>query len=200
MVDSGGISHVVTESNMFSPVTREKLERHMKRIFSALKDRLKDRGEIVDSFVELFMRIDEDDCSYYLVHSRIRRAFSLEDVAAFQTNSTTAHRHSVMFAEFLSHCEHFPLHFADCDGRAARSLIRVLKKRFKKFPQYQRRQNPQLAEIVDAAFKELIAFDIEVKLNPTKSLPWVLVASRLLPVAEAYIQLRFGDPRARAAS
>ncbi|KAF8814750.1 hypothetical protein BYT27DRAFT_6959207 [Phlegmacium glaucopus] len=117
--------HIVTEAYMYDPSIAEKV--------CAWATEVERQAEIqgleLDGNVELFLEIDDDDCSYYLIDRATETLFWLTEYTTgelgLKSVVSDSHLKLLLEAQYWSHIENFCMHFGGLPPKAIDDLILV---------------------------------------------------------------------------
>ncbi|KAK0220251.1 hypothetical protein IW262DRAFT_1383573 [Armillaria fumosa] len=114
---------VVTEAYLYHAATMAKVDHWTKKIETLLEE----KKISVSSDVELFIKIEEDDCAYYFVNHATRTEFWLD---AIETDSlglpdvaSPSHLRIYLESLYWAHVEHFPMHIGGLPTKSYDDLI-----------------------------------------------------------------------------
>ncbi|KAK7026852.1 hypothetical protein VNI00_015394 [Paramarasmius palmivorus] len=117
---------IVTESYLYNSVTLEKVLYWSKHIEAILEEKQIPLSERI----ELFICIEEDGCSYYLVNHATQTQFWLEEVDTVSLGlpdvDSDSHLKIALAELYWIHVEYFPMHFGGLPAKSADNLICVL--------------------------------------------------------------------------
>ncbi|KAJ7291374.1 hypothetical protein C8J57DRAFT_1272469 [Mycena rebaudengoi] len=118
---------VVTEAYLYHPDVLDKAVRWIQKI----EDRIADKRIAISNQTELFIKIEDEDCAYYLVDHTTNAQFWLEDIDT-ETNDlglppvvSTSHLSIILEELYWSHVERFPTHFGGLSLETLDSLVCV---------------------------------------------------------------------------
>ncbi|KAJ7634769.1 hypothetical protein FB45DRAFT_474018 [Roridomyces roridus] len=121
-----GAPRVVTEAYLHRPETLGKVTRWVQKI----EEMLADQHFRMTEQVELFIKIEEDDCAYYFVDHVTHTEFWLEELNTYDLGLppvVSLQQFSIISEElYWSHVEHFPMHFGGVSTESLDSLLCVL--------------------------------------------------------------------------
>ncbi|KAK0449709.1 uncharacterized protein EV420DRAFT_1750506 [Desarmillaria tabescens] len=114
---------VVTEAYLFHAETMAKVTFWVKRIESLLDE----KNIKVSSSMELFIKIEEDDCAYYFVDHATRIEFWLDatetDALGLPDVASPSHLRICLEGLYWAHVEHFPMHIGGLPKKSYDDLI-----------------------------------------------------------------------------
>jgi hypothetical protein len=116
---------VVTEARMDDPGTAEKVCAWATEV----QRQAENEGFVLDSSIEIFLQIDEKDCSYYLVDRVAATIFWLTEYTTTELGLRSvvsdSHLKLLVEAQYWSHIENFCMHFGGLPSKAIDDLILV---------------------------------------------------------------------------
>ncbi|KAF7334018.1 hypothetical protein MVEN_02307000 [Mycena venus] len=119
-----GSFRVVTEAYLYRPETLDQVTRWIKKI----EDLMADKNFPVSGQLELFIKIEDEDCAYYFVDHATRAESWLEDIDTDNLGLppvvSLSQLHILCEELYWSHVEHFPMH-AGLDRNTLDSLVCV---------------------------------------------------------------------------
>ncbi|KAJ7126102.1 hypothetical protein C8R44DRAFT_119891 [Mycena epipterygia] len=120
-----GSLRVVTEAYLYRPETLDKVTRWLKKI----EDIIADKGFPVSDQLELFIKIEDEDCAYYFVDHATRAQSWLEDTDTDDLGLppvVSLSQLNILCEElYWGHVEHFPMHFGGLSRETLDSLVCV---------------------------------------------------------------------------
>ncbi|KAJ7138527.1 hypothetical protein C8R43DRAFT_955377 [Mycena crocata] len=120
-----GSPRVVTEANLYRPETLNKVTRWIKHIEDLVADKISPTSDQV----ELFIKIEDEDCAYYFVDNTTRAQFWIENVDTDDLGLppvVSLSQLNILCEElYWSHIEHFPMHFGGISSETLDSLVCV---------------------------------------------------------------------------
>ncbi|KAJ7231978.1 hypothetical protein C8J57DRAFT_1384368 [Mycena rebaudengoi] len=122
-----GPFRVVTEAYIYRPDVLDKAICWIQKI----EDRITDKRIAISNQTELFIKLEDEDCAYYLVDHTTNAQFWLEDIET-ETNDlglppvvSTSHFSIVCEELYWSHVERFPMHIGGLSLETLDSLVCV---------------------------------------------------------------------------
>ncbi|KAJ7910995.1 hypothetical protein B0H13DRAFT_2191949 [Mycena leptocephala] len=119
-----GSFRVVTEAYLYRPETLDQVTRWIKKI----EDLMADKNFPVSGQLELFIKIEDEDCAYYFVDHATRAESWLEDIDTDNLGLppvVSLSQLNILCEElYWSHVEHFPMHVG-LDRNTLDSLVCV---------------------------------------------------------------------------
>ncbi|KAG6811848.1 hypothetical protein H0H92_005581 [Tricholoma furcatifolium] len=120
--DASGI-RVVTEAYIYDAKVTEKVEYWVK----VVNETLLERQIVLSDDVELFIRVIDNDCSFYLVDHRSHSIFWLDTLDADEIGimpvASTSHLMLALQELYWTHVEYFPVHLKTLDVHLLEELI-----------------------------------------------------------------------------
>ncbi|KAJ7240437.1 hypothetical protein C8J57DRAFT_1370797 [Mycena rebaudengoi] len=120
-----GSFRVVTEAYLYRPDILDKAVRWIQKI----EDRIADKSIAISDQTELFIKIEDEDCAYYLVDHTTNSQFWLEDIETDDLGLppvvSTSQLGIICEELYWSHVEHFPMHFGGLSPETLDSLVCV---------------------------------------------------------------------------
>ncbi|KAJ6595727.1 hypothetical protein DFH09DRAFT_1135426 [Mycena vulgaris] len=120
-----GSPRVVTEAYLYRPETLGKVTRWIKKI----EDTVADKSFPISDQVELFIKIEGEDCAYYFVDHATRAQSWIEDIDTDELGLppvVSLSQLNILCEElYWTHVEHFPMHFGGLSRTTLDSLVCV---------------------------------------------------------------------------
>ncbi|KAJ6473316.1 hypothetical protein DFH09DRAFT_1057753 [Mycena vulgaris] len=120
-----GSLRVVTEAYLYRPQTLDKVTRWIKKI----EDIVADKSFPISDQVELFIKIEGEDCAYYFVNHTTRAQSWMEDIDTDELGLppvVSLSQLNILCEElYWTHVEHFPMHFGGLSLTTLDSLVCV---------------------------------------------------------------------------
>uniref|UniRef100_A0A0W0FRH9 WW domain-containing protein n=1 Tax=Moniliophthora roreri TaxID=221103 RepID=A0A0W0FRH9_MONRR len=117
---------IVTESYLYDPQTLTKALHWSKHIESILED----KQIPLSQHIELFIYIEDDGCSYYLVDHAAHTEFWLEELDTSELGlsdvDSDSHLRLALTELYWAHVEYFPMHLGGLPAKVVDDLICVL--------------------------------------------------------------------------
>ncbi|SJK98591.1 uncharacterized protein ARMOST_01859 [Armillaria ostoyae] len=114
---------VVTEAYLYHTENMAKVDRWTKKIETLLDE----KSISVSSNIELFIKIEEDDCAYYFVDHTTRTEFWLDvietDALGLPDVASPSHLRIYLEGLYWAHVEHFPMHIGGLPKKSYDDLI-----------------------------------------------------------------------------
>ncbi|KAJ7664313.1 hypothetical protein B0H17DRAFT_1091939 [Mycena rosella] len=120
-----GSPRVVTEAYLYRPETLCKVTGWIKKI----EDIVADKSFPLSDQVELFIKIEGEDCAYYFVDHATRAQTWIEETGTYDLGLppvVSLSQLNILCEElYWTHIEHFPMHFGGLSGETLDSLVCV---------------------------------------------------------------------------
>ncbi|KAJ6541114.1 hypothetical protein B0H10DRAFT_1855449 [Mycena sp. CBHHK59/15] len=120
-----GPFRVVTEAYLYRPETLAKVTHWIRRI----EDIVVDKQIPIADQIELFIKIEDEDCAYYFVDHATCAQFWIEDIDTDELGLppvVSVSQLNIICEElYWSHVEHFPMHFGGLSPETLDSLVCV---------------------------------------------------------------------------
>ncbi|KAJ7512641.1 hypothetical protein B0H11DRAFT_1946634 [Mycena galericulata] len=121
-----GAPRILTEAYLYRPEILDKVTCWIEKI----EERLVRINFPVSDQVELFIKIEDDNCAYYLVDHATRAQSWLEEINTYDLGLppvvSLSQLNMVCEELYWSHVEHFPMHFGGLSCQVLDSLVCVL--------------------------------------------------------------------------
>ncbi|KAJ7741399.1 hypothetical protein DFH07DRAFT_56083 [Mycena maculata] len=120
-----GAPRVVTEAYLYRPETLDKVTRWIEKIEQIVTE----KSFPISEQVELFIKIEDEDCAYYFVDHATRAQSWLEEIDTYDLGLppvVSLSQLSIACEElYWTHVEHFPMHFGGLSRETLDSLVCV---------------------------------------------------------------------------